>query len=212
MSGTGTKRTVWVLIAGIALLLAGFVLNKLNPPPLSDIQLRQMGLYLFQNPRALPDYQLLNEEGEAFTPESFKGQWDLVFFGFTFCPDVCPTTMATLKQAYDALPEAERESVRVVLVSVDPGRDTVQAMKSYVEHFDPSFAGVTGEFLDIHRLATGLSIPFAKVPGGGDNYQVDHSANIAVINPRGHYVGFFKSPHDPRRITQLTQALIQRED
>jgi len=210
VSDKGTKRTVWVLMAGIGLLLAGFVLHKLNPPPLSDIQLRQMGLYLFQNPRALPEYELLNEEGELFTPQSFEGQWDLVFFGFTFCPDVCPTTMATLKQAYDALPESDRESVRVVLVTVDPARDTVPVMKTYVEHFDTTFTGVTGDFLDVHRLATGLSIPFAKVPGGGDNYQVDHSANIAVINPRGHYVGFFKSPHDPRRITQLTQALLRR--
>jgi protein SCO1/2 len=82
------------------------------------------------------------------------------------------------------------------MVSVDPARDTVQQLASYVPYFNPEFTGVTGEFLDVHRFATALNTPFRRVPGQGDSYQVDHSANVVLINPRGDYHGFFKAPLD----------------
>jgi protein SCO1/2 len=82
------------------------------------------------------------------------------------------------------------------MVTVDPARDTVEQLAGYVPYFNSEFTGVTGEFLDIHRFATGLNTPFRKVPGQGENYQVDHSANVVLINPRGDYHGFFKAPLD----------------
>ena len=83
-----------------------------------------------------------------------------------------------------------------MLVSVDPARDTVEQLAGYVPYFNEDFIGVTGEFLDIHRFATALNTPFRKVPGQDENYQVDHSANVVLINPRGDYHGFFKAPLD----------------
>ena len=126
----------------------------------------------------------------------YKGQWTLVFFGFTYCPDICPTTMAFLNQFMASLDGTEAQDTQVVMVSVDPARDTVQQLASYVPFFNPEFIGVTGDFLDIHRLATALNTPFRKVAGAGDDYLVDHSANVVLINPRGDYHGFFKAPLD----------------
>ena len=82
------------------------------------------------------------------------------------------------------------------MVSVDPARDDVAVLSQYVPYFNPDFTGVTGDFLDIHRFATALNTPFRKVPGQGENYQVDHSANLVLINPRGDYHGFFRAPLD----------------
>ena len=88
------------------------------------------------------------------------------------------------------------ENTQVVLVSVDPARDTPDKLAPYVSYFHSDFIGVTGEFLSLHRFATQLNIPFSKVPNGGDNYLMEHSGNVALINPQGHYQGFFKAPLD----------------
>ena len=90
----------------------------------------------------------------------------------------------------------EAEDTKVVMISVDPARDTVEQLARYVPYFNADFSGVTGEFLDLFRFASALNTPFRKVPGQGEDYQVDHSANVVLINPRGHYHGFFKAPLD----------------
>jgi protein SCO1/2 len=104
--------------------------------------------------------------------------------------------MSFLNQFMGQLEGTEVEDTQVVLVSVDPARDTVEQLASYVPYFNEEFIGVTGEFLDIHRFATALNTPFRKVPGQDENYLVDHSANVILINPRGDYHGFFKAPLD----------------
>lgn len=195
------SRNIMLTVLGLLLLIfvivAGFVYQVKKPRVLTDSELKINGAYMFDTPRALPEFELVNHRGEPFTVESFRGHWTLVFFGFTHCPDICPTTMAFLNRfmgELEGLPE--HDDTRVVMVSVDPGRDTPERLAEYVPYFNPDFVGVTGEFLDIHRLATGLNTPFRKVPGEGDNYQVDHGANLALINPRGDYHGFFKAPLD----------------
>jgi protein SCO1/2 len=147
-------------------------------------------------PRDIGAFAFRDHRGGAFTPESLEGGWTLIFFGFTNCPDICPTTMAFLDQFVGSLEGTEAEDTSVVMVSVDPARDTVEALSTYVPYFNPEFTGVTGEFLDLLRFATALNTPFRKVPGQGEDYQVDHSANVVLINPRGHYHGFFKAPLD----------------
>ena len=104
--------------------------------------------------------------------------------------------MAQLKLFYQELDPEVQADTQIWLVSVDPARDTPEQLDSYLEFFHPAFRGMTGDFLEIHRFATALNIPFAKVPGGGDEYMVDHSANVALVNPEGHSVGFFKAPLD----------------
>ena len=140
-------------------------------------------------------FTLTDQNGNTLSSSDID-KYKLVFFGFTYCPDICPTTLAQLKLFYQELDPEVQADTQIWLVSVDPARDTPEQLDSYLEFFHPAFRGMTGDFLEIHRFATALNIPFAKVPGGGDEYMVDHSANVALVNPEGHSVGFFKAPLD----------------
>jgi protein SCO1/2 len=191
------KLTVVGLLIFIGIVVAGFVHRVSQPRVMTDSELRINGAYMFETPRALPPFELIDHQGEVFDKERLLGQWTLIFFGFTHCPDICPTTMSLLSrfmEELDGLPE--QADTRVVMVTVDPARDDVAQLSKYVPYFNPDFLGVTGEFMEIHRFATALNTPFRKVPGQGENYQVDHSANLVLINPRGDYQGFFKAPLD----------------
>lgn len=192
----GIKLTVIALAVFITIIVAGFVHRVSLPRVLTTTEMQINGLYVLETPRNFGEVNLVDHHGEAFTNDSLKGKWTLIFFGFTHCPDVCPTTMSFLNDLMGQLEGTEVEDTEVVMVSVDPARDTVEQLASYVPYFNPEFTGVTGPFLDIHRFASALSTPFRKVPGQGENYQVDHSANVVLINPRGDYHGFFKAPLD----------------
>ena len=192
----GVRFTVLALVIFIAIVVAGFVHKIAQPRILTAVEMKINGLYLLDTPRNFGELDLVDHHGQPFTNERLKGKWTLVFFGFTYCPDVCPTTMSFLNDFMGQLQGTEAEDTEVVMVSVDPARDTVEQLAGYVPYFNPDFTGVTGEFLDIHRFATALNTPFRKVPGQGENYQVDHSTNVVLINPRGDYHGFFKAPLD----------------
>tara|TARA_R110002072_G_scaffold87977_6_gene198208 strand:- start:21977 stop:22621 length:645 start_codon:yes stop_codon:yes gene_type:complete len=190
------KLTVGGLLLVIAVIVGGFVHRVSMPRVMTESEMKINGLYMFDTPRAIGDFALIDHHGEVFDPARLQGQWTLIFFGFTYCPDICPTTMTFLNQFVSSLEGTEAEDTQVVMVSVDPARDTVEQLATYVPYFNPEFTGVTGEFLDIHRFATALNTPFRKVAGEGGDYQVDHSANVVLINPRGDYHGFFKAPLD----------------
>ena len=192
----GIKLTVAALAVFITIIVAGFVHRISLPRVLTDTEMQINGLYLMETPRDFGEVSLVDQHGDVFTRERFLGKWTLVFFGFTYCPDICPTTMSFLNDLMGQLEGTEVQDTEVLMVSVDPARDTVAQLAEYMPYFNPEFTGVTGEFLDIHRFATALNTPFRKVPGQGENYQVDHSANVVLINPRGDYHGFFKTPLD----------------
>jgi protein SCO1/2 len=188
--------TVIALLLMMAIMFAGFLYRISLPRVMTDTEMQVNGLYLLETPRDIGEFALIDHHGKPFDPARLEGQWTMIFFGFTYCPDICPATMAFLNQFVDSLEGTEVEDTQVVMLSVDPGRDTVEQLSTYVPFFNPEFIGVTGEFLDIHRFATSLNTPFRKVMGEGDDYQVDHSANVVLINPRGDYHGFFKAPLD----------------
>lgn len=196
-----TKRSIHItvicLLLAIAFVIASLVYKIGQPRIMSSSELKVNGAYMFDSPRAFKPFVLTDHLGKPFEPSRFEGKWTLVFFGFTHCPDVCPTTMSLLNQLMEKLEETgDDEDTQVVMVSVDPARDTVDVLFQYVPYFNPDFVGVTGEFLDIHRFATQLNTPFRKVMEKGGGYQVEHGGNIALINPVGHYHGFFKAPHE----------------
>ncbi|MFT5709529.1 MAG: protein SCO1/2 [Halioglobus sp.] len=192
----GVKITIAVVLLFILVVVAMFVYRVQQPRIMTVAEMKLNGAYMLDTPRRIGEFNLIDHSGGPFTNERFEGVWTLVFFGFTNCPDICPTTMAFLNQLVQSLEGTEAEDTRVVMVSVDPARDSVDVLAQYVPYFNPDFVGVTGEFLDIHRFATGLNTPFRKAPGQGKNYQVDHSANVVLINPRGDYHGFFRAPLD----------------
>jgi protein SCO1/2 len=159
-------------------------------------EMRANGLFIFDTPRDPGQFALTSHKGAVFNEESLEGDWTLLFFGFTFCPDVCPTTLSFLAGLKESLEGTEAESTDVVMVSVDPARDTVDQLSQYVPYFHPEFLGVTGEFPEILSFARRFNAPFRKVPTEDGDYQVDHSANVVLINPQGDFHGFFRAPLD----------------
>lgn len=190
----GIRFTVLAIVSVAIILVGAFFYSFTRARVMTTEELKSQGTYLYENPRTLPNFTLEDDRAERVTPSTFQGQWNLVFFGFTYCPDICPTTLAQLKAFYQELDPEVQADTQIWLASVDPARDTPEQLHSYLDFFHPAFRGITGDFLEIHRFATSLNIPFTKVPGGGSNYLVEHSANVALVNPKGHSVGFFKAP------------------
>jgi len=145
---------------------------------------------------ALPAFTLLDHDGTVVDSTVFEGQWDLVFFGFTHCPDICPATLQILSQARKQLSERVQTPLpRIVLVSVDPERDTPELMRNYVSLFGDGNLGITGDLEEVVKLTEALGIYFAKAPTEGENYSVDHSTVVLVINPQGRFQALFSAPH-----------------
>jgi protein SCO1/2 len=153
----------------------------------------------------LPDFTLVDHAGMTVDRTVFAGQWDIVFFGFTNCPDICPATMTVLGQARRELAAEGREPLpRVVLVSVDPERDTPEAMARYIGYFGEDGLGLTGDIEEIRKLTGALGIFFQKAGSGGGSYGVDHSTVVLVIDPRGRLKAIFSAPH---RVEDLVHDL-----
>jgi protein SCO1/2 len=145
--------------------------------------------------RELPGFSLLDQTGQAVSREVFDGHWNLVFFGFTSCPDICPMTLQVLRDAKQKLADAGEPLPRIVLVSVDPERDTPDVLGRYVDAFGDGNLGLTGDIEEIRKLTKDLGIFFEKRESGVDNYTVDHSAVVLIINPEGRLHGLFSAPH-----------------
>ena len=145
----------------------------------------------------LPDFALLDHRGTPVDRAVFEGQWDLVFFGFTNCPDICPATMTVLGQAKRQLAAEGRAPLpRVVLVSVDPERDTPEAMARYIGYFGEENLGLTGDLAELGKLTEALGIFFQKAGDDDAAYGVDHSTVVLLIDPRGRLKALFTAPHD----------------
>jgi protein SCO1/2 len=186
----GPKNFIIAIILGTALAAGIFVATRMNKPVELDTA------FVMPLTTALPDFSLLDQSGAPVNADSFRGQWDLVFFGFTNCPDICPTTLQVLASAKRELTDAGvRTLPRIVLVSVDPERDTPEVMGQYVDYFGEDNLGITGELEEINKLTAGLGIYFEKVATEDGNYSVDHSAAVLVINPDGEFSALFSAPH-----------------
>ena len=196
----GIWITVTVIFMFIALVVSGFVYRVSQPRIMTPTEIRANGLYIFETPRDPGEFSLVDHRGEAFTPGQLEGHWTLIFFGFTHCPDVCPTTLSFLAELKGQLESTEASDTQVVMISVDPARDTVEQLATYVPYFHPDFIGVTGDFIDILNFARTFNAPFRKVTEADGSYQIDHSANVVLVNPRGDYHGFFKAPLDLAKV------------
>jgi len=208
------RTTAWILIAALAAglgLFAGQRWFASQTPAAPALQ----AVKLFDHPRELPPFSLQQSDGTQLVPGELKGHWTLVFLGFTRCPDVCPTTLAQLALAqkqWASLPDPTRP--RVLFVSVDPERDSPDAIGEYAHGFDRDTLAATTDVPALEAFARSLSMVFAKVPAPAgapaDQYSIDHSASIAVLDPQARMAGVIMPPLDPRAIaadmTALTQA------
>jgi protein SCO1/2 len=163
---------------------------------------------VFQPARAISDPELTDQDGRPFRLSQLRGRVALVFFGFTHCPDVCPTTMAKFSQLQQS-GGVDPEKVAFVLISVDAGRDTPAVLKAYLGNFSPQFIGLTGDPIKINAIAKEFSASFYKgnLDEGGGNYLVAHSQQAFVLDPAGQLRAEFYSP-SIEAMTGITLALL----
>ncbi|MEX2488811.1 MAG: SCO family protein [Pseudomonadales bacterium] len=200
----GIRNTLFWTLGFVALVLILFVSSFVGSRQLTEEQLRELGYFNLPEAQALEEFSLVNSEGNEVGLESLKGQWSLLFFGFTHCPDVCPTTLSVLNRAVNQMDN----SPQVVMVSVDPDRDTPELMGQYVQGFNPNFVGYTGTFDETVNLADQVNIGFAKMPGDEPGtYLVEHSTSIVVVDDKANYKGFIKPPHQSEDIASIVTAI-----
>jgi len=203
------QTTVFILVALIALVIGLTVYRVLDSEPQADpTRMLDAGIILLPQSRTVPALSLINQEGEAVQVDELKGKWTLLFFGYTFCPDICPATLAELRQLRNELPETVRERMQPVLVSVDPQRDTPEQLKQYLGFFGAGFIGLTGPLEDIQTLANGVGIPFIPGDTSRENYTVDHSGNLVLIGPDGRQRGFIRAPLKVQKLKEQLPGLL----
>lgn len=208
-NATRTALPFAVAVLAAALGIAGWLYldaRAKRPPEIQG--------YVLAEPRALPVVELVDEHGASFRPANFAGHWSLLYFGYTYCPDVCPLTLVQLASSKRAL-EAQGVAARVeyYLVSVDPRRDTPARLREYVAYFDPEFHGLTGAPTALAALAAATQTVF-DVPEGqdGDNYLVSHSSNVVLLDPSGRVHTVFTPPHEPEALAADFTKVAARYD
>ena len=198
------------LAAGLGLLLAQKVFG-----PAGNGGHQAGSIIFYPTPRPLPDFSLSQSDGTRLIPGELRGHWTLVFLGFTFCPDVCPTTLSELALAqkqWERIPESLRP--RVVFVSVDPERDTPARLGEYAHAFHKDTLAATADVPSLERFTTSLGLVFMKAPGkqfktNPNDYSMDHSSAIGVLDPQGRLAGLIRPPFRPDAIATDMKALTE---
>jgi protein SCO1 len=150
-------------------------------------------------------FKLIDQDGQPFSDQDLKGKTFLVFFGFTHCPDVCPTTLFEISEVMRQLgPEADRTAA--LFISVDPERDTPQAMKDYLSSFDPHLRGLTGDAASLAAVAKSYRVYYKKVPLEGGDYTMDHTAIVYLMDKDGRFV----SPFSMKRTAEVAAAELRK--
>ncbi len=164
--------------------------------------LEDVSATVLRDAKPLPKFVLEDHFGNGFTNKNLKNQWSFVFFGYTHCPDICPTTLALLNQVEQVLKkETDIDLPKTIFISVDPERDTVSQLAEYVPYFNPEFTGVTGSLENLQVLTKSLGIAFGKDSDTeSKEYEVFHSSRIMLIDPEGRLKALFASPHDVNQI------------
>ena len=152
-------------------------------------------------------FQLIDQNGKPFSDANLKGKWHLIFFGYTHCPDACPTALNEMSLALDRL-GIKRDEVGVVFITVDPERDTPDVLKSYVQSFDAPIVALTGSPEAVAQAAKAYRVFYAKHPRADGDYDMDHSAVIYVMNPEGRFTATFTPDSSADAIVQRLQKLI----
>ena len=153
-------------------------------------------------------FALIDHDGKPRTNEDFRGKVMLVYFGFTYCPDVCPTDLQNIGLALDQLGPAG-EQIQPLFITVDPERDTAEHLKDYVPMFHPRLVGLTGDAAAVHAAAAAYRTYYAKIPLKGDDYTVDHSSFTYVVGADGQYLGFFPPGTPPERIAESLRPRLK---
>ena len=172
----------------------------------------EKGLWFGDQARALPEFELVDHNNEPLTRERLKGNWNLMFFGYTHCPDICPTTLLDMNRMVQAIDDPDvLEALTVYFVSVDSGRDTPDVLAEYVKYFNPGFIGATAPDEKLRPLTRmlGIAHEIHKTSEDDLTYGVDHSGAVVLINPEAEYAGLFSAPHDPSSMARDMTRIVE---
>ena len=188
-----------LLIGALAFTVPALALDR-------NALLDEANLLLLPRERALPQIELTDQDGQPFATEVLQGRWHIVFFGFTACPDICPTTLSDMRRVFGQLPAETREQLQLVMVTADPARDTPEQLKTYLGYYRAGFTGLTGDMAQLQKLSKALGLPFVPASQTEGNYSVAHSGNLALIAPDGTLRGHIRAPF---KLDALPDALTQ---
>lgn len=194
-------KRLWLLVIVVLSLFLSACSSENDPQNLNAL--------VYENAKSLSDFTLKNQHGEPVTKAQFKGQWNLVFLGYTSCPDICPLTLAKLNAVYKEL-EADYP-LQIWFVSVDPNRDTAEKRKQYIDYFNPNFLAVSGEHKDLFPVVRELGLIYAISDTTKADYAVDHSASVALVDDTGALRAIFKPEFKQGSVPLINSTQLAQE-
>ncbi|WP_194756138.1 SCO family protein [Aliidiomarina indica] len=166
---------------------------------------------IYDAPRSIEPFRLEGTAGQDVGLADLTGQWTLLFTGYTFCPDICPTTMAHLKSRWDDLAEATNFPVQVWMISVDPQRDDIDRLSMYVDFFGEGFLGVRAEHVDLYPFVRNIGLMYSIPDENESNYLVNHSSAIILVNPAGQQQAIFRPQHELGEMPTVNPQLLVQD-
>jgi protein SCO1/2 len=206
------NRTLMLLIvaAAVAVSAGMWVGQRSFLAPSGGSAVAVEAALLYPAPREVPAFVLERAGGGTFSEANLRGHWTLGFFGFTHCPDICPTTLALMKQVEDMLAAPPlAPPLQLLFVSVDPARDDPATLGQYAAYFSPNIIAATAPEDRLQPMTRSLGIVYMQSPLDGGGYTIDHSAQVVVIDPKGRLVGMFRPPLDPQRMAADLRRLAE---
>ena len=205
---TKIRRILFVVILGVVATAAGIwsaniILDR-------QVDLKELQATRFPVARQLAPFTLVDHNNEVFNETTLRQRWSFLFFGYTHCPDVCPTTLSVLNSVAQRLQDVEAD-IRFVFVSVDPERDTPEKLARFVSYFNKNFIGVTGTELQIEQFTRELGIMHMRVAAeeNATGYLVDHTASVLLIDPDGRYHAVFSPPLSAGKISDDFRKILK---
>ena len=191
-----------LLIYGLTITAPNFIHKSI------DLETGKM----LTKPMELTSFNLINHQDKQFQLKDLENQWSLIFFGYTQCPDVCPSTVFKLNQIYDLLNQDQRISKlpQVIFISIDPERDNPETLSEYLAFFNPRFIGITGDQSEIKKITSTMSVYYEKIEQNEDSnsYIMNHTASIFLTNDEGKLVASFRPTATPQELTSDIKRIL----
>ncbi len=209
------QKNILVISLILLAIALGFQFGVSNKP--EQIEYTIQGTIL-PYPKALNNFQLTDHNGNSFLTSNLEDHWSVIFVGYTQCPDICPTTMSVMRQVTETMQHRDLDPPNMIFISVDPDRDTPKLLGDYVKYFNKDYLGVTGEKMELDKFVKHMALFYAKAPGTSgdlnkDDYLIDHSSSLLLINPDGKLQAYLTAPHEVENIInsiQVNRTLFER--
>jgi len=202
-----SQPKIAILIIAIAMILGGWLSHVITTTH-QALPALQTGSMIFP-PRPIEKFSLLDSHGQAVTQSTLANRWSVLFFGYTTCPEVCPTTLAVLAATHKLLADLPLEAQpKFIFVSVDPQRDSAENLLNYLNYFNPDFFGYTGTQQQLDSFTKSMGVPVLIQPAPNGAYTIDHSASLFVINPQLQLQAIFSPPYQATTLATDLRQLV----